>query len=504
MLLAWEVGQVIVAEDFRSVLLIAVGIAACCVPVKIMRDWRSGFYIFFIWMMIEDLVRKYLGNNLALFFGKDILLAFVYFALYEEVRRHRERTFRPPFMFCLSLFVWLGLLQVFNQNSPHILYGLLGFKMYFYYVPLLFVGYALIRTDEDLQRFLMVNAVIAAVIGILGIIQAILGNTFLNPAVLAPELQELGNLHKSSPLSGKLLSLPDSVFVSAGRFSQFLVVAFVLVMGTAGYLLLHTHKRRNLIFAVIGVLGVATLLSGSRGAVVGIVASALVLSAGFLWGAPWRQRQAHRLAKAVRRSVIGAAIGLALLLLLFPEDAGSRMALYTETLDPSSSAYDLGNRSWDYPVKNLLSVLNQPHWAMGNGIGTASLGTQYVAKLIGQNKPDIGAEAGYGTLILEMGILGPVLWILWTAVLLYYSWKVLLRLKETRLFPIGFAIFWYAFLLLYPFTFASLVAYQNYISTAYLWLLLGILFRLPDLLSRPSVLEDAAPRSRRGAVGFRS
>ena len=65
----------------------------------------------------------------------------------DAKRRSVLRSFCPS-----AFFSWLGLIQVFNQNSPSILYGLLGFKVYFYYVPLLFAGYALIRTDGDLQE----------------------------------------------------------------------------------------------------------------------------------------------------------------------------------------------------------------------------------------------------------------------------------------------------------------------------------------------------------------
>ena len=259
-----------------------------------------------------------MGNSLKLFFGKDVLLAFVYIAFFVEIRRRREKTFRPPFLLFLGLFVWLGVMQVFNQNSPSILYGLLGFKVYFYYTPLLFVGYTLIRNDADLRKFLVVNTILAGVISILGIIQAILGNSFLNPAVLAPELED-SEPTKSSPLTNRVLSLPASVFVSSGRFAQYLVWMFILTAGTAAYLLLHTSRHRKLVFGVIGALGVATLLSGARSALVGVAMSGLVLSAVFLWGAPWRWGQAHRLVKAIRRTVIVTALALAALILLFPE-----------------------------------------------------------------------------------------------------------------------------------------------------------------------------------------
>ena len=492
--LAWEVGGKIAAEDTRSMIYAALGFVVCVVAVTTLRNWRSGFYLFFVWLMFEDLVRKYMGNGLVFFFGKDILLGFVYIAFLVEVCRGREKSFRPPFLLFLSLFIWLGVLQVFNQNSPHILYGLLGFKVYFYYVPLLFVGYALVRTDEDLRKFLVASAAIAGVISALGIAQAILGNSFLNPAKLAPELEELGNLRKASPISGQIFSLPDSVFVSSGRFGQYLVLAFILAMGTAAYLLFYTRRNRKLLFAVVGLVVVATLLSGSRTALVGVIASAPVLSGAYLWGAPWRQRQAYRIVRAIRRSVIVAALALTVLLLLYPKEAGSRLAFYTETLSPSSSAYAGGTRSWDYPINNLRDAFTRPNWVIGNGIGTTSLGGQYVAKLLGTRRFNIGVEEGYGQMIIEMGIVAPFLWILWTAALLYYSWKVVRRLRGTRLFPIAIAIAWYAFFLLYPMTYNALSAYQNYICNAYLWLTVGILFRLPDLLANTAVPALASPR----------
>ena len=75
--------------------------------------------------------------------------------------------------------------------------------------------------------------------------------------------------------------------------------------------------------------------------------------------------QAHRTLKAVRRSFIMAALGLAAIMLIFPDEAGSRIALYAETLLPSSSAYEVNTRTWDYPIGNLLSVFDGPHWVFG-------------------------------------------------------------------------------------------------------------------------------------------
>jgi hypothetical protein len=499
--LAWEVGGKIAAEDMRSMAFITLGFAGCVIAVTVLRNWRAGFYMFLVWLLFEDLVRKYLGNGTALFFGKDILALLIYISLFATIRKGREKFFHPPFLLFLSLFLWLGVLQVFNQNSPSILYGLLGFKLYFYYMPLMFVGYALIRNDEDLRKFLMVNVVLAIGIASLGITQAIVGHSFLNPTTLAPEIRELGRLDRVTPISNQILSIPTAVFVSAGRYFLFLIMMVILAIGTAGYLLYYTHRNRKITFIAIGLIGAGILLCGSRGAVVYGTASTLVLAAGFLWGAPWRERQAHRMLKAIRRYFIMAAVGLTAILVLFPNEAGSRLAFYAETLNPNSPAYEVSTRTWDYPIANLMGAFTRPNWVIGNGIGTASLGIQYVSKALGQRAPDLWVEEGYGQLIVEMGIIAPFLWLLWTGALLYHSWGVVRRLRQTRFFPIAFAIFWYAFLLLYPFTYGGLAPYQNFVSNAYLWLLVGILFRLPEILAAPPIpvaIPSSRPRARGG------
>jgi hypothetical protein len=501
---AWQVGNKLAGGDVQWLLFAALGLAACVVAVAILRNWRSGFYFFLVWLLFEDLVRKYLGNGTALFFGKDILLVLVYISFFVALHRRREKTFRPPFLFPLAFFVWLAAVQVFNPNSPSVLYGLLGFKLYFCYVPLMFVGFAIVRNQEELRKFLVANALLAAVISVLGIIQAIVGNSFLNPAHLAPELEDLGNLYKTSPLTGRLVSLPDSVFVSAGRHGLYLIFVTIFMIGAAGTMVFYTKRSRDFILIVIGIVGAAVLLNGARGPVMYSIGSAMVLALGLMWGAPWRHRQAHQSLKAVRRSVIMVTLGLAAIIFIFPDEAGSRIALYSETLLPSSSAYEVSARTWDYPIDNLLEAFRKPNWVLGNGTGVASLGTQYVSKLLGQRPPNLGVEEGYGTMIVEMGVLAPFAWILWTGALVYHTWKIVTRLRGTHLFPIGFAIWWYTFLLLYPLTYGGLTAYQNYVNNAYMWLLLGVLYRLPELLTAAPVPSAvAAPRTTtRGGFEF--
>lgn len=480
---AWVLAGWIVAGQSTKLVLAGFVLVGGAMMLAILNNWRSGIYLFVIWLLLEDLARKYLGNNMVVYFGKDSLVGMTYISFLLASRRGQVQTFRPPFLIPLSLFVWLGILQVFNPHSPSFWYGLLGVKLYFYYVPLLFLGYALLRSEMDLHRLLVLNLALAGIIALLGVIQAIVGPDFLNPAVLAPELRELGRMYRFAPISGARLLRPNSVFVSDGRFASFLLLMWLLGLAAGSYLLPRARRGRGFIFLGTALVATAIVLSGSRGVLVYGISSALVLISAFLWGGPGSGREGgQRVIGAVRRAFALVGATIACVVFLFPSAVGVRWAFYSETLSPESPRFEVVARAWNYPVSEFLKAYSSSHWLIGNGIGTASLGVQYVSLLLGQRSPGIGVESGFGTLVLEMGILGPVLWLAWSLALLLSGWKLVRLLKGTRLFPVGFGILWFAFLILLPFTYGGIQSYQNYIINSYLWLLVGVLFRLPALL----------------------
>ncbi len=481
-LTVWAVANWIVGEQFSTLLYIGLAIVVLLCAVNILNDWRFGLFLCFAWLLFEDLPRKYLGNSMSIYFGKDLLIGITYVSFLFAARRGQVRFFRPRFFFALSLFFWLGFMQVFNFNSPSIWYGLLGLKLYFYYVPLLFVGYALVRNEEDLRRVLVWNLIVGGVISLLGMIQAIVGPQFLNPARLAPEIAQLGHLYRAAPISGVKLLRPDSVFVSDGRFANFLQLMWLLGLGSTGYLVTRVQRGRRYVLLGVALVAGGILLSGSRGALVYAVAATLLLAPAFLRSVPLEHRGAWRKAmSAVRWVSLLVGIVLLVLVYVFPEEFGSRWAFYSETLSPDSPAYEVTRRAWDYPVSEILKAVSTGNWVFGSGIGTASLGVFYVSKFFGAPLPGIGVESGFGCILLEFGFLGPILWFVWSGAVLFSSWKVVRHLRGTPLEPLAASIFWFTFILLLPLTYGGIAAFQNFVMNAYLWLLLGILHRLPDL-----------------------
>lgn len=394
--LAWKLAGWIVDGNSTDLTLVAIAAIGVAFSIALIKDWRYGVYCFLVWLVFEDLIRKFTGNGVALFFAKDVILGLTYVAMWIAFRERRLLAFKPPFLLSLIIFFCVGVLEVFNTNIPNVIYGLLGLKLYFYYVPLMFAGYALLRSEEDLYKILMLNTWIALVIAGLGVAQSVLGLSFLNPTEQASDLRLLSTDIRTTPLSHLHVERPTSVYVSDGRFAEALILFFVLVIGTCGYLLMRGSRGRKLVFPTVGIVVLATVMGGVRHAFISILASSVIWIAAVLWGSGRRLNELFRVGKAIRLITFFASVAVVFMIFLFPDAIQARWALYTETLTPGTSTSDLGFRAWEYPVANLVSVFTQPNWQFGNGIGTASLGTQYVSRLIGARPRSLPRRAGTG------------------------------------------------------------------------------------------------------------
>jgi hypothetical protein len=497
----WELAAWIVAGSDQNLIMFGLSLVVVAVVVHILNDWRSGVLLFLVWLLLEDLARKYLGNSLTVYFAKDFLVAIAYLSFYFAIRKGEVDIFRPSFLVPLGLFVAFAFVEAFNTFSPSIMYGLLGLKLYFYYVPLMFLGYAMLKRPADLDRLLKVSLIMGIGISGLGIAQSVLGVGFLTPEDTQADIYEMTHLVRYSPLTHKEIFAPSSVFVSAGRFSFYLILLWILAMGAQGYLLLARKPGAKYGFLGIGVVTVAVMITGTRTPFVFVIGSAFVMTAAFLWGAPWRWGQGHRLVKALRRGFLIGGIGLILMAEVFPTVIGGNWSFFTETLSLNGEGSELRNRIWAYPVQNLMGAIGEGNLLTGHGTGMSSLGMQYVSRFMNLPLPGYGVESGYGALIVEMGVFGPILWFLWVSVLLWKGWKVVRKLRETVYFPLGFAIWWYAMVDLVLLMYFGMQFYQNFVNNAYLWLLTGVLYRLPMLAQMPQPVP--IPRYLRGVPRWR-
>ena len=176
--------------------------------------------------------------------------------------------------------------------------------------------------------------------------------------------------------------------------------------------------------------------------------------------------------------------------MLFPERMIAPFRLYAETLTPGSPYSQLGQRTagqWSDIVRAF-----QSSGILGHGTGTASLGLQYVFR----GSENLGSglyhvEGGYASVIWEWGIIGLLVWVSWSLVLLTDVVRRIVSLRNSRFFWLGLGIGFYVFFILFAWFYLGMQVYQNYITQAFLWLLVGVLFRLPMLAREPEVAGGA-------------
>src|SRR5262249_39153281 len=94
---AYEAAGFIVAGDMTGLIYVGLLFILFAFIVAMLNNWRRGPYIFLIWLMFEDFARKYLGNNMAIYFAKDVLALIVFLSCFIAWRRKQLESFKPPF-----------------------------------------------------------------------------------------------------------------------------------------------------------------------------------------------------------------------------------------------------------------------------------------------------------------------------------------------------------------------------------------------------------------------
>jgi len=461
-----------------------------------LRNWQAGIIIFFIWIALEDLVRKYIGNQMILYAAKDvvILTAYVSYFIPRPLRQRECEMFRNPLKIVLLLWFGWALVEIFNPHVGHPLEPLVGLRMSFFYIPMIYLGYNFINSEEKLRQFLKLNILIGTIVAILGIIQAIVGLHFLNPSGFVSYLRL--DLIRTAPEAGLAVPRPNSVFVEAGRFAQYLYIILLLSLGTLAYWPhLKTSKMRPIysiswVWISIIVISIGLFISGQRAAMylIALLLPILLLSRNYE-----RRGRLHGTKSSMPFFRLGLILFVGFLILwsLFPQRFQATYEFYSKTLAPTERHFEVPYRI-DSLLWQIKYALRQSP-LIGHGTGTNSLGRQYIygiADLYTGGAPYLGGvEVGYGAIIWEWGVIGLVLWLWWTVKLIKHSVKITLSLSGTRFFWLAVILSFYLFSILFLWFFLGVQVYQNYITAAYLWFLAGVLFKLPQLTGRPANYE---------------
>lgn len=369
-------------------LVILAGLAAL---IWAFRRWRTGVQVALVLVVFEGAIRKWLlpGAQDLIYFAKDVVLLGVYLGYLREAPRLRDRVASLPLLYPLiGMTALFGLLQVFNPNLPNIPIGILGFKAYFFYVPLLLVLPAAFTSDATAFRFLQRYALLAIPVGLLAIAQ------FFSPP--------------TSALNAYARAAAEGPYATTfGSSSHVRVTAtFPYITGYASYLLatavllvtLLAARRwelwRNwLIYAALGMTFLGMLMTGSRGPVVVFA----VIFPLYWWLVAVREKQ--------KAALLGRTLGAVLLLTVFVSLFGQD-ALGAFQGRAAGSGGEIANRILS-PAVAPLNVL--PHVGLlGYGIGSTH---QTAAALAPRLVPfswlqGLLIEVESGRVMVELGPIG--------------------------------------------------------------------------------------------------
>jgi hypothetical protein len=448
-------------------LVIAAVVFVSFIPLG-MRHWWLGIAMFLAWLPFEDLFRKFNGNALEIYAVKDVLFLFALVSAAPKLReanawRRSLGSARIPTLILIGWAVALSALPIFDADWRQ---SIIALHLDFLYLPLVGIGFLIGINHQGANRAIKWLAVFAAAVLAIGLVQAVVGPTFLNPGTAAAGLGGAAQYRGGYLVGGRGVFIPTGTFVDPGRFAQLAELAVALVLA---WLVARRPSKSRAVPAIAGLTILAAVwASGSRAVLV--IAAALVVIAVVAGTSP---------AERVKRLIGGAIAGFAAILVIsfaFPSTFSATRSWYTQTLDPRSGANEWAFR-WNSYTGGVATGLKRGG-LVGRGTGDQSLGKQYLYG--GEERKLEGLyalESGYGGVIAEWGVVGLALWVTWV-----YVWMRRLRRSCQRLSgpTHGVALVlsgWIATVLVIQF-FAGFQFFQNYFINAYLWLLSGIVFGL--------------------------
>lgn len=367
-------------------LILLAGVGAV---VWAMARWRLGVQAALVLLVLEGAIRKWLvpGSQDLVYFAKDALLIGCYLGFLTSPARHRVTALVPPaIVACLVGGAAIGALQIFNPTLPNVLVGLLGFKAYFLYAPLLWVLPAAFATDVELARFLKRYVALAIPVGLLALAQ------FRSPADSALNVYARGTAGVYATTFGSSTQVRvTGTFSYISGYSSYVLAVAILVLAV----LAATRWRLKGNWIVYGALGLTLLgmlMTGSRGPVFMLV----LLLPLYGWLSVARERDR---APAMGRLLLGLGL-VAMLLNYVGSDAIE--AFYGR----AAGSTDLASRLTT-PLVGPINAI-EPAGVTGFGIGA----THQTAAAVTKNLVPYSWMRGQmvedepGRIMLELGVVG--------------------------------------------------------------------------------------------------
>lgn len=450
--------------------------------ITILIRWQWGIHALIYYMPFSGLpgilLNPYIGSGVPTLI-KDfvfVIPAYLGFAWWYHKNALELTDFPREMKITLVLMTFVAsfvLVHMFNPNLVSTLVGLIGLKVWLFYMPLYILGYYLINDKSQLIRLSKILLMLGMIPAIFGIVQAQLiymGDAGLAYALYGPAASGMTQSFARFDAAGGsgLVRIP-SLFTFPLQYSSFLfallAVCYGLFMGSEYF-----RQKRTMYALALGIVTVALITSGAR--------AVYVLLPGFLVLALLLSRKSGQVKKSITS-----------LLILVPLAVGMMVFFLQSTLETfldfalSIVTGYLGTSADTSLINQFEYALRVTWFGLGTGMNTGQaryvLGYQFAGSSYLNLFSGNSVESFPGKAILEIGVPGLILAVALFGWILISSYRQIGKLQDPLLRGFGVSLF--AFL-------AAMIAYLykgavlDYDPVnVFFWFFAGILMKLPAL-----------------------
>jgi hypothetical protein len=434
--IALAISLQIPSPGLRTEIEIVVGILGAAAVVALMVSTRYALTLTLLALylgMLDGPVKLESTSQLVSGF-RDILIISVSLGMIIRLGIKREPIQMPPLASWVLAFIAVVLVEALNPRTGGLLKSLAGYRQQLEFVPFFFFGYMIVRDKKRFRQLFLILGVIALANGVVGTIQS-----RISPAELArwgpgyaQRVSGKGG-GRTYTAEGESHPRPPALGSDAGFGGGVGVLAMpgLLALLTTG----GVRRRWFVIVCLLGALaGIAT--AASRTTVISLV---VALGSYTLLSLFVRLKPSRALMGVV--VVVALAAGLASALIasegsgIFKrqEHLGSVVSSATSVVGSSTGSATEGEEEselgGDAKTKHLSQipaiVTSQP---LGLGLGSAGSVAGFggkTEKTIEEQK--VSGGSAYNLVAVELGLAGLLLWLGFTASVL---WLVATRLKR--------------------------------------------------------------------------
>ncbi len=363
-------------------LLAVLGCAGAASWAVILRDWKLGLRLLVLYLPFAGAIILLTTGSILAHLAKDLLFVtpvYLSFLLHGVARR--ELKFPAVLVLSLLALSAIVILQIANPKAINLAVALVGAKVWLFYIPLLAVTLAALRTERDVVLLLRCMMALAPVPCLVGLGQYLGSNTVGYEETITAFYGDAAagatQGFAAFDYGGELYRLP-STFQSVAHYFGYVEYSII-----PAYAVLRSDPSRawrRYGLAVLLLLIVAGLLSGARAAFVFIPALLVLIL-------------------VLDRVVIGAMIWV------IAVPASLLLVLNLAGLDPLAVFTNVNSLGRHYATGLVVSTVVDAatNFPLGLGTGTNTISARH---FLSGDERLVGFESQYAKAITELGIAG--------------------------------------------------------------------------------------------------